>query len=74
LSTDQVVDNVRQITKIDNLTYDEYLHGAGLHAHPRYGRLNMHLDYEKHPYNGLQRRINIILYMNKEWDPSWRCN
>lgn len=71
LSTEQVIDKIRQITKIDNLTYDEYLHGAGLHAQPRYGRLNMHLDYEKHPYNGLQRRINIILYMNKNWNPSW---
>lgn len=71
LSTNQMVDKISQLTGITNLTYDEYLHGAGLHAHPRYGRLNMHLDYEKHPYSGKQRRLNIILYMNKKWNPLW---
>jgi Rps23 Pro-64 3,4-dihydroxylase Tpa1-like proline 4-hydroxylase len=71
LSSEQVIEKVSKITNISNLTYDNYLHGAGLHAHPRYGRLNMHLDYEKHPYTSLQRRLNIILYMNKEWETSW---
>ena len=38
-----------EISSIEKLEFDPYLHGAGLHAHPKYGRLNMHLDYEKHP-------------------------
>ena len=30
-----------------------------------YGRLNMHLDYEKHPIlENRQRRLNIIYYLN----------
>jgi len=36
------------------------------------GRLNMHLDYEKHPIKeNRQRRLNIIFYLNNVWDESW---
>ena len=31
----------------------------------------MHLDYEKHPKSGKLRRINIILYMSKNWNKEW---
>ena len=31
----------------------------------------MHLDYEKHPYLLKERRLNVILYLNKDWDPKW---
>ena len=71
LSTPEIINIIRQITNFDNLEYDEYLHGAGLHLHPRYGRLNIHLDYEKHPYSGKERRLNIILFMSKDWDVNW---
>jgi len=71
LSTDETIDIFRKLTNIDNLTYDEYLHGAGLHCHPKNGRLNIHLDYEKHPHSGKERRINVIYFLNKEWLPEW---
>lgn len=71
LSSKQITDTFSRITNI-NLEYDPYLHGAGLHAHPKYGRLNIHLDYEKHPYLiNKQRRLNIILFLNKKWHKSW---
>lgn len=71
LSSENMREKIIDLTKIPNLEYDEYLHGAGLHAHPRNGRLNMHLDYEKHPITGKHRRLNIILYMSKEWNEEW---
>lgn len=71
LSTPELTNIMRSITSISNLEYDEYLHGAGLHKHPRYGRLNIHLDYEKHPISGKERRLNVILFMSKDWDPLW---
>ena len=71
LSTNQITNIFRELTNIPDLEYDEYLHGAGLHIHPKYGRLNIHLDYELHPYSLKERRINIILFLNKKWDPSW---
>lgn len=71
LSTPEIINIIRKITNFDNLEYDEYLHGAGVHLHPRFGRLNIHLDYEKHPYSGKERRLNIILFMSKDWDVNW---
>ena len=71
LSTPELTNIMRDITSIRNLEYDEYLHGAGLHKHPRYGRLNIHLDYEKHPISGKERRLNVILFISKDWDPLW---
>jgi Rps23 Pro-64 3,4-dihydroxylase Tpa1-like proline 4-hydroxylase len=67
----EFIDRMRQLTGIPDLEYDEYMHGAGLHIHPTGGRLGVHLDYERHPITGKQRRINIILYMSSDWDPAW---
>lgn len=71
LSCEKMVDIFRKLTNINDLTYDEYLHGAGLHCHPKYGRLNLHLDYEKHPITGKERRLNIILFLTKDWKQEW---
>lgn len=71
LSCNEMVDIFRKLTNIHDLTYDEYLHGAGLHCHPKYGRLNIHLDYEKHPITGKERRLNIILFLTKNWEQAW---
>ena len=71
LSTEQMIDIFRKITNIPDLTYDEYLHGAGLHCHPKNGRLNVHLDYEKHPITGKERRLNIIYFLSKDWKNEW---
>jgi Rps23 Pro-64 3,4-dihydroxylase Tpa1-like proline 4-hydroxylase len=71
LSTKMFIYKIQKLTDIDELEYDEYLHGAGLHSHSKNGRLNIHLDYEKHPYSGKERRINIILFLSKEWKKEW---
>ena len=72
LSKDYFVDKLKKIFLIDNIEADETLHGSGLHYHPRYGRLNMHLDYEKHPIlENKQRKLNIIIYLNNEWKKDW---
>jgi len=71
LSSNKILDIFRKLTDITDLTYDEYLHGAGLHCHPKYGRLNIHLDYEKHPITYKERRLNIILFLTKNWKQEW---
>lgn len=70
ISTNIITNIFSQITN-QNLEYDPYLHGAGLHLHPKNGRLGIHLDYEIHPYSGKQRLLNIILYLNDKWDDEW---
>tara|TARA_E500000178_G_scaffold355190_1_gene426899 strand:+ start:261 stop:1130 length:870 start_codon:yes stop_codon:yes gene_type:complete len=71
LSSEKVINKLKEITNINNLEYDPYCHGAGLHMHPVNGRLNMHLDYEKHPISNKQRRLNIILHLSKDWNKDW---
>lgn len=71
LNCDDFVDVMRNITYEWDLIPDPHLHGAGLHAYPRGGKLDMHLDYCIHPITGMERRLNVIIYMNKDWLPEY---
>jgi hypothetical protein len=52
--------------------YPDYgLNGGGLHTHRRGGKLNAHLDYSIHPKLGLERRLNLIVYLTPNWNPEW---
>ena len=72
LSRQEVCDKLSEVFEIERLSYDPFCHGGGLHMHPRHGRLDMHLDYEKHPYlPDRQRKLNIIVYLNDNWNDEW---
>jgi Rps23 Pro-64 3,4-dihydroxylase Tpa1-like proline 4-hydroxylase len=71
LSTNEIIKVFSNISSIENLEYDPYLHGAGIHIYPKNGKLDIHVDYEKHPYMEKERRLNIILYMSKDWKEEW---
>ena len=71
LGSPAVTARMTSISGIDNLVPDSGLHGGGVHLHTRGGKLNVHQDYSLHPRTGLQRRLNIILYLNPDWDASW---
>lgn len=58
-------------TGIHDLKGDIGLHGGGWHAHSKGGKNNIHLDYDIHPKLGLQRKLNIIIYMTPNWNPEW---
>lgn len=45
---------------------DPGLHGGGWHIHGTGGNLNPHFDYSIHPKVGLQRKINIIIYISSD--------
>ncbi len=56
----------------DDLIADPSLEGGGLHQSTRGGFLNIHADFTVHPHNRTwQRRANIILYLNDDWDPEY---
>lgn len=68
LNTQEFVEKVMKITGIQNLEIDPYLHGGGIHSHPDEGHLDMHLDYSIHPVSKKERRLNLIIYLNQEWE------
>ena len=41
--------------------------GGGLHATAAGGRLAIHADYNKHPVFKLDRRLNMLVYLNEGW-------
>jgi Rps23 Pro-64 3,4-dihydroxylase Tpa1-like proline 4-hydroxylase len=55
------------VTGIRDLIPDPSFDGGGLHQIVRGGKLGIHADFNKHPKYGLDRRLNVILYLNKEW-------
>jgi hypothetical protein len=67
LQSDITINYVKKITGYNDLEKDDYLHGAGLHYHSTGGKLDMHLDYSIHPLSGKERRVNLIVYLNKDW-------
>jgi dTDP-glucose 4,6-dehydratase len=71
LSCKEITEKINLLSGIEKLEYDPYLHGAGLHIHSKGGKLDMHLDYEKHPNLDKERRLNIIIYMSKNWQKEW---
>ena len=71
LQSEALIMLLHNITGIDGLENDPHLHGAGLHYHPAGSRLEMHLDYSIHPITKKERRVNLIVYMNKGWKEEW---
>lgn len=71
LVSDPFVAFLREVTGCRDLVADVGLHGGGWHRHGRGGKLNTHLDYSIHPKIGMQRKLNLIVYMTKDWDPAW---
>ncbi len=55
------------VTGIDNLIPDPLFEGGGLHQIVRGGKLGVHADFNKHRSFGLDRRLNLLLYLNKDW-------
>lgn len=55
------------ITGIPNLQGDETWLGAGMHKVLDGGKLAIHADFNRNWFTGLYRRINLLVYLNKEW-------
>lgn len=71
IGSDLVVKHMERISKIDMLVADAGLHGGGVHMHGNGGKLNVHQDYSIHPKTDMQRRLNIIFYLSKDWSEEW---
>jgi Rps23 Pro-64 3,4-dihydroxylase Tpa1-like proline 4-hydroxylase/glycosyltransferase involved in cell wall biosynthesis len=62
---------LENLTGIKGLISDPELIGGGMHRIDSGGKLSIHVDFNKHHTTGNYRRINLLLYLNKEWDQSW---
>jgi len=55
------------LTGIDGLIPDPYFGGGGLHQIEPGGFLKVHADFNVHPKLKLDRRLNMLIYLNKDW-------
>lgn len=59
------------LTGIADLIADPTLFGGGTHENRDGQGLNVHVDFNIDERRMLHRRINLLIYLNKEWDPAW---
>jgi Rps23 Pro-64 3,4-dihydroxylase Tpa1-like proline 4-hydroxylase len=55
------------LTGIEGLIPDPYFGGGGLHRIEPGGFLKIHADFNVHPKLKLDRRLNMLVYLNREW-------
>lgn len=60
---------MEKLTGTKNLLADHKLEGAGYHQILDGGFLNVHIDFNRH--NGLERRLNLLVYLNKDWQEEY---
>ena len=63
---------IKKISSIkEKILADQSLNGGGLHEIKRGGILKVHTDFNKHPTKNLDRRINVLIYLNKNWKKNY---
>jgi hypothetical protein len=58
---------LENVTGINGLIPDPYFLGGGLHEVLDGGYLNIHADFNHHAELDLERRVNVLIYLNKGW-------
>jgi hypothetical protein len=72
LNSPRFIKFVEDLTGIQGLIPDLGMTGGGLHKIASGGKLGIHTDYAVHPMNNqIFRRVNLLLYLNREWQPEW---
>ena len=66
------LNSLQSLTGIkEKLLSDPYLWGGGIHRIKRGGFLKIHSDTNFHPDFNLDRRLNLLLYLNKNWNKEY---
>jgi len=66
-----MLDFLEKLTGIDGLIPDPYFGGAGLHQILPGRFLKVHVDFNMHPKLKLDRRLNMLIYLNEDWQEEW---
>lgn len=62
---------LESLTGIEGLIPDPHLRGGGLHQIERGGLLKVHADFNWYPRLKLDRRLNLLLYLNEDWSEEY---
>ncbi len=62
---------LEDMTGIGGLIPDPYFIGAGIHRTLNGGHLDIHADFNLHPHLKVERRLNVLIYLNRGWQEEW---
>lgn len=62
---------LEEMTGIPHLIPDPYFIGAGIHKTLNGGYLNIHADFNVHKQMRVERRLNVLIYLNPPWQEDW---
>jgi len=62
---------LEKLSGIEGLIPDPHYYGGGYHEIETGGFLKMHTDFNWHERLKLDRRINLLIYLNSNWNESW---
>jgi Rps23 Pro-64 3,4-dihydroxylase Tpa1-like proline 4-hydroxylase len=65
------IEFLENLTGIRGLVPDPHLWGGGIHQSVRGGFLKIHSDFNRHPILNLDRRLNVLVYLNRDWQEEW---
>ena len=74
LNSSRFLHFLEELTSIKGLIPDPYYEGAGLHNIERGGKLGIHADFNYYEKLGLCRQLNLLLYLNKDWNEEYGGN
>lgn len=69
-----MIEFLEVLTGISGLVPDPHLVGGGLHQLGSGGFLRVHADFNRHERLNLDRRINLLLYLNPGWKEEYGGN
>lgn len=67
----QFIRFIEGITNIQGLIPDPYFSGGGLHETSSGGLLGIHADFQVNEGLQLFRRVNLLIYLNKDWQDAY---
>lgn len=71
LNSPPILKFIEGLSNIKHVSSDPYFLGGGYHEIKRGGKLSVHADFRSHQELNLQRRINLLIYLNKNWAPEY---
>lgn len=74
LASQEWLDVLSYVMDIPKLLPDDQLVGGGMHQTGPRGHLDVHVDFNYIEERKLHRRLNILVYFNKDWKPEWGGN
>ena len=71
INSKEFLDAVSALTGIPDLIADASLFGGGTHENLDGQALDVHVDFNIDERRMLHRRLNLLVYLNKEWEEAW---